>query len=69
MSDREAPQAAGRLSPEGAFVVQFGAHSDPAVGRAAGRVEHVRSGRAARFASVADLLAFISRVLAEVPPR
>ena len=52
-----------------AFVVQFGAHSDPAGGRAGGRVEHVLSGRTAHFASVADLLAFISRILAEAPPR
>jgi hypothetical protein len=45
------------LSPERAFVVQFR-------GPSAGRVEHVRSGEAARFESRDELLAFIDRLLA-----
>jgi hypothetical protein len=49
--------AAVALSPERAFVVQFR-------GPSAGRVEHVRSGEAARFESREELLAFIDRVLA-----
>lgn len=70
MSEQPVRPVPPRLSPDGAFVVQFGARSDPAAGQAAGRVEHVQSGRAAHFASVGDLLAFISHVLAGVlPPR
>ena len=52
------------LSPEGAFVVHFRAGSGPA--RFAGRVEHMPSARATHFGSVEELLAFITRVLAEV---
>ena len=45
------------LSPERAFVVQFR-------GPSAGRVEHVRSGEAARFETRDELLAFMDRLLA-----
>jgi len=63
----EAPSA---LSPHRAFVVQFRAETDMAQGRCTGRVEHVVSGQAARFASLEELLAFIEQVLATVraPP-
>jgi len=49
-----------------AFVVQFHTEADLAAGRYTGRVEHVVSGQAAHFHSLAQLLAFIARVLAEV---
>ena len=52
------------LSPERAFVVQFRSGSGP--GRFAGRVEHMPSARATHFGSVEELLAFITRILAEV---
>jgi hypothetical protein len=61
--DRKTPSAGSTaadrlaLSPERAFVVQFR-------GPCAGRVEHVRSGEAARFESRDELLAFIDRLLA-----
>ena len=48
--------------PEQAFVVQFTADSDAAGSRCAGRVEHVVSGRSARFDSVEGLFDFINRV-------
>jgi hypothetical protein len=64
-------KAESPLSPYRAFVVQFQAETDVAGGRCAGRVEHVVSGQATHFASVEELLAFITRVLATVraPPR
>jgi hypothetical protein len=47
------------LLPEGAFVVEF--RLDAGL---TGRVEHIVSGRAARFASEGELLAFVRTVLA-----
>jgi hypothetical protein len=63
----EAPSA---LSPHRAFVVQFRAETDVGQGRCTGRVEHVVSGQATRFASLEELLAFIAQVLAAIraPP-
>jgi hypothetical protein len=49
-----------------AFVVQFRDETDVAAGRLDGKVEHIPSYRAARFHSLDELLAFISRVLAEI---
>ena len=48
------------------FVVQF--RTQPPGGSAgyAGRVEHLVSGRVTRFHSLEELLAFMTRVLAEV---
>lgn len=50
------------LPPEGAFVVQFrvGATLSSA---ASGRIEHVVSGRARRFESVAELMSFVEQTL------
>jgi hypothetical protein len=52
-----------RLSADRAFVVQFYADAAVAQGRVSGRVEHVMSGQATHFASLEELLAFITRVL------
>jgi len=52
----ETPSA---LSPHRAFVVQFRAEANMEQGRCTGRVEHVVSGQATRFASLEELLAFI----------
>jgi len=68
MSKTPSPrEAAGRreapLPAERAFVVQLrvaAGAADPIVGR----VEHVVSGAAAQFACAADLIAFISKVVA-----
>lgn len=44
-------------------MLQLRADLDVGGGAVAGRVEHVVSGRAARFESVGELLAFIARAL------
>lgn len=49
------------LPAELAFVVRFGSGS-----RDAGRVEHVVSGRGARFGNREQLLAFINETLARI---
>ena len=54
------------MSAQYAFVVQFAPDADPAGGQCSGRVEHVASGQATRFHSLADLLAFLGRVLANL---
>ncbi|MFQ6024329.1 MAG: hypothetical protein ACE5NW_16565 [Acidiferrobacterales bacterium] len=59
--DRPSSQSVHR-----AFVVQFRAETNVAHGSITGRVEHVASGEATEFHSLADLLAFIARVLVEV---
>ena len=53
-------------APTQAFVVQFGRETALDTGRMAGRVEHVVSGKAARFQSLDELLAFMREVLHEV---
>ena len=54
------------FAPAQAFVVQFGRETALDTGRMAGRVEHVVSGRVARFQSLDELLAFMTTVLREV---
>jgi len=49
-----------------AFVVQFRAETEAERGRWVGRVEHVVSGQATHFASLEELLAFITKVLTTV---
>ena len=49
-----------------AFVVQFGRETALDTGRMAGRVEHVVSGKVARFQSLDELVAFMTEVLREV---
>lgn len=58
--------SATSLSVHRAFVVQFAAPTNIAAGCCVGRVEHIVSGQATRFASQAELLAFIARVLIRV---
>ncbi len=59
------PGSAAALMPGGAFVVQFRADSDPLADQVGGRVEHIQSGRAAHFASLDELLGFVSSALAQ----
>jgi hypothetical protein len=74
MSEKPTP-AAGRssddaltpLSPYRAFVVQFRTAAGPTPGHFAGRVEHMTSGQAVRFSSSEELVAFLVRVLTQVP--
>ena len=46
-----------------AFVVQFSAETEPRLGTATGRIEHLQTGRRSRFASVDELLARIMVML------
>jgi hypothetical protein len=54
------------FAPTQAFVVQFGRGTDIDIGRMTGRVEHVVSGKGARFQSLDELVAFMREVLREV---
>ena len=50
-----------------AFVIQFRPGTDISAGRLEGKVEHIASYEAARFHSLDELLAFIARVLSQIP--
>jgi len=52
-----------------AFVVQFTAETDARLEHAGGRVEHLQTGRRARFASIVDLLACIVSLLGDEPAK
>jgi len=69
-SPRSTTADAPALSPERAFVVEFTGVDAAAHDQLSGRVEHVVSGRAARFGSAGELLEFVHGVLrAPAPPR
>jgi hypothetical protein len=55
-----------RFAPAQAFVVQLRRETVGDTGRIAGRVEHVVSGKVARFQSLDELMAFMIEVLREV---
>jgi hypothetical protein len=57
------PHAAGALTGR-TFRIQFRAEADVVRGVWAGRIEHLRSGDAAHFASIDELLAFVAVWLA-----
>jgi hypothetical protein len=63
--------AAPSLLPELAFVVQFREGTDLEHGPITGRAEHITSGQAARFQSLDELVAFMTRVLTTLraPPQ
>jgi hypothetical protein len=61
--DGASVEALPPLSAQRAFVVQFRSGSEP--GGFAGRVEHMPFAQATHFGSVEELLAFLTRVLAE----
>ena len=63
-SGHDAPEGGVQLPYARAFVVQFTAGTDARLEHAAGRVEHMQSGRGMRFTSAADLLACMVRLLA-----
>jgi len=48
-----------------AFVVQFSAETLPSVNRFTGRVEHIESARSRRFATLDELVAFVTSCLEE----
>ena len=55
------------LPVQRAFVVQFDVQTVGGQGRWTGRVEHVVSGQATWFDTLADLLAFFTRILPPGP--
>ena len=55
-----------QFAPAQAFVVQFRRETVVDTGHIAGRVEHVVSGKVARFQSLDELMAFMIEVLREV---
>lgn len=64
--------AAGLPNPlpaELAFVVQFGTGTGPTGEIAAGRIEHVVSGRQRRFANAAELLAALREMVTQAAPQ
>ena len=69
-ADKAGPSRSSDTSPlpyHKAFVVQFSAETDALLAHAAGRVEHLQTGRQARFASAAELLASLRALLADGP--
>ena len=66
VSDRYCPLFMGAWQSNAAFVVQFRDDTDFAARRIEGKVEHIASYTAARFQSVEELVAFITRVLSDV---
>jgi hypothetical protein len=69
-ASKEDPMAPSQpsLPTNRVFVVQFRTAPPGAPARYDGRVEHLVSGEVARFHTLEELLAFMIRVLAEVPP-
>jgi len=64
MKSRTESSPDGRSLPQRlAFLVQLDPASDASQGSFVGRVSHVVSARSARFASSAECLAFMARVL------
>jgi len=59
----EGGSGAVSLPPSRAFVVQFSIDTLASAHRFAGRVEHIESGRGRRFATVDELLAFVTSCL------
>ena len=63
---KESPSQQSRFPAHRAFVVQLAAPKAGESDVPLGRVEHLVSGKAAKFASWTELQAFIERVLAEI---
>jgi hypothetical protein len=66
----QAPELNAPELPTGkAFVLQLSRDTGPTLRPFAGRVEHLASGRRARFASFEDFRAAVTRLLAEANQR
>ena len=66
----QAPELNAPELPTGkAFVLQLSRETGPTLRPFAGRVEHLASGRRARFASFEDFRAAVTRLLAEANQR
>lgn len=68
-ADSAAASPAPTLPPWKAFVVQFSTEAGVCAGVFSGRVEHLNSGRRARFVSKQDLLAVLERMLGDIEER
>jgi len=76
MKSKRAQDSRGTPTPRGeegqtlpvwkAFVVQFSRETNTRKGTFSGRVEHMTSGRRARFGSTRELLAVLRRLLDEL---
>lgn len=55
------------LSIQRSFVVQLSDKADPEHSRFCGRIEHVTSGKAARFRSLEEMALFLAERIAESP--
>lgn len=64
--ERRETQEASLLSPQRAFIARFREGTGTVREHFTGRVEHVVSGRAARFHSFRGLVDFIWKILADV---
>jgi hypothetical protein len=64
-----APAEAPELPTDKVFVVQLSRETGPTLEPFAGRVEHLATGRRARFASFEDFHAAVIRLLGEAKPR
>jgi hypothetical protein len=65
LSERADGAQGATLPYDKAFVVQFTAETPASLDRAAGRVEHLRTGRRSRFASIDEFLACIATLLVD----
>jgi hypothetical protein len=63
--DLPRPPRGSRLPADRAFVIHLLDEADPAAGTLPGRIEHVTSGRSARFDDLPALLEFLRTVLAD----
>lgn len=65
MTDDRIPSTArASLTAESAFVVHLAASATDTPGTIKGRIEHITSGRSTRFASTAELIGFMQRIVA-----
>ena len=53
------------LPSDRVFLIRFSSGAEPSAGIHRGRVEHIRSGRTARFSSIEVVEQFIAEILAE----
>jgi hypothetical protein len=67
-ADSAAQSSAPTLPAWKAFTVQFSTETDASSGLFSGRVEHLNSGRRARFGSRQELLAVLERLLDQIEP-
>jgi hypothetical protein len=61
--------AVPELPTEKAFVLQLSRETGPALRSFAGRVEHLSTGRRARFETLEEFLAAVTRLLSEARQR